>query len=189
MNIILKCFCTGVTVPPVIHHPVPPASSSSSSCERQWLEERAELSSRWSWLELRLAELEGRILQLEGVHKHIRSVKVWQKVSVPTDWQTVGQLYYRTLSLHSLVKKKGTKNKLSWIARATKSSICFNQCLAPLLSFCGSLFIRVGWCLQTPSHWLTGRFSRPCWRKWQVYPAQLLIRTTNPAALHAFCTI
>ncbi|XP_039455488.1 KAT8 regulatory NSL complex subunit 1-like protein isoform X2 [Oreochromis aureus] len=50
-------------------------SSISSSCERQWLEERAELSSRWSWLELRLAELEGRILQLEGVHKHIRSVK------------------------------------------------------------------------------------------------------------------
>lgn len=49
--------------------------SSSSCCEKQWLEERAELSSRWTWLELRLAELEGRILQLEGVHKHIRSMK------------------------------------------------------------------------------------------------------------------
>lgn len=51
------------------------SSISSSSCEKQWLEERAELSSRWTWLELRLAELEGRILQLEGVHKHIRSMK------------------------------------------------------------------------------------------------------------------
>lgn len=50
-------------------------SSISSSCEKQWLEERAELSSRWTWLELRLAELEGKILQLEGVHKHIRSMK------------------------------------------------------------------------------------------------------------------
>lgn len=51
------------------------SSIGSSSCEKQWLEERAELSSRWTWLELRLAELEGRILQLEGVHKHIRSMK------------------------------------------------------------------------------------------------------------------
>lgn len=51
------------------------SSISSSCCEKQWLEERAELSSRWTWLELRLAELEGRILQLEGVHKHIRSMK------------------------------------------------------------------------------------------------------------------
>ncbi|XP_004555583.3 KAT8 regulatory NSL complex subunit 1-like protein isoform X1 [Maylandia zebra] len=51
------------------------SSISSSSCEKQWLEERAELSSRWTWLELRLDELEGRILQLEGVHKHICSMK------------------------------------------------------------------------------------------------------------------
>nr|XP_004555585.2 KAT8 regulatory NSL complex subunit 1-like protein isoform X2 [Maylandia zebra] len=50
-------------------------SSISSSCEKQWLEERAELTSRWTWLELRLDELEGRILQLEGVHKHICSMK------------------------------------------------------------------------------------------------------------------
>ncbi|XP_040004846.1 KAT8 regulatory NSL complex subunit 1-like protein isoform X2 [Xiphias gladius] len=48
---------------------------SSSSFERQWLEERAELGSRWSWLQLRLAELEGRIQQLVELHKHIRSSK------------------------------------------------------------------------------------------------------------------
>ncbi|XP_073330082.1 KAT8 regulatory NSL complex subunit 1-like protein isoform X2 [Pagrus major] len=51
------------------------SSSSSSSCERRWLEERAELGSRWSWLKLRLAELEGRIQQLVELHKHIRSTK------------------------------------------------------------------------------------------------------------------
>ncbi|XP_022597065.1 KAT8 regulatory NSL complex subunit 1-like protein [Seriola dumerili] len=48
---------------------------SSISCERRWLEERAELGSRWSWLQLRLAELEGRIQQLVELHKHIRSSK------------------------------------------------------------------------------------------------------------------
>ncbi|CAN9497869.1 unnamed protein product [Ophioblennius macclurei] len=46
-----------------------------SRCEKQWLEERAELGSRWSWLQLHLAELERRIQQLNGVHKYIRSNK------------------------------------------------------------------------------------------------------------------
>ncbi|XP_069554640.1 KAT8 regulatory NSL complex subunit 1-like protein isoform X1 [Brachyistius frenatus] len=50
-------------------------SPVSSSCERQWLEERAELSSSWSWLQLRLAELDGRIQQLMALHKHIRTTK------------------------------------------------------------------------------------------------------------------
>ncbi|XP_034740846.1 KAT8 regulatory NSL complex subunit 1-like protein isoform X3 [Etheostoma cragini] len=53
----------------------PVGSSSSISCERRWLEERAELGSRWSWLQLRLAELEGRTQQLTELHKHIRSTK------------------------------------------------------------------------------------------------------------------
>ncbi|XP_045909937.1 KAT8 regulatory NSL complex subunit 1-like protein isoform X3 [Micropterus dolomieu] len=47
----------------------------SPGCERRWLEERAELGSRWSWLQLRLAELENRIQQLVELHKHIRSTK------------------------------------------------------------------------------------------------------------------
>ncbi|XP_070771370.1 KAT8 regulatory NSL complex subunit 1-like protein [Enoplosus armatus] len=50
-------------------------SPGSGSCERPWLEERAELGSRWSWLQLRLAELEGRIQQLVELHKHIRSTR------------------------------------------------------------------------------------------------------------------
>ncbi|XP_068590235.1 KAT8 regulatory NSL complex subunit 1-like protein isoform X2 [Cebidichthys violaceus] len=55
--------------------PVSSSSSSSSSCEARWLEERAELGSRWSWLQLRLAELEGRMQQPVELHKHIRSTK------------------------------------------------------------------------------------------------------------------
>ncbi|XP_041807140.1 KAT8 regulatory NSL complex subunit 1-like protein isoform X2 [Chelmon rostratus] len=50
-------------------------TKTSPVCERRWLEERAELGSRWSWLQLRLAELEGRIQQLVELHKHIRSTK------------------------------------------------------------------------------------------------------------------
>ncbi|XP_034550434.1 KAT8 regulatory NSL complex subunit 1-like protein isoform X3 [Notolabrus celidotus] len=53
----------------------PVSSSSRGSSERLWLEERAELGSRWSWLQVRLTELEGRIQQLMGLHKHIRSTK------------------------------------------------------------------------------------------------------------------
>ncbi|KAM3607581.1 uncharacterized protein V6R79_010122 [Siganus canaliculatus] len=43
--------------------------------DRQWLEVRAELGSRWSWLQLRLSALEGRIQQLVELHRHIRSTK------------------------------------------------------------------------------------------------------------------
>nr|XP_046260913.1 KAT8 regulatory NSL complex subunit 1-like protein isoform X2 [Scatophagus argus] len=50
-------------------------TSPVGSFEGSWLEERAELGSRWSWLQLRLAELEGRIQQLVELHKHIRSTK------------------------------------------------------------------------------------------------------------------
>ncbi|XP_041858223.1 KAT8 regulatory NSL complex subunit 1-like protein isoform X2 [Melanotaenia boesemani] len=49
--------------------------SPVSNCEKQWLEERAELSSRWSWLQLRLAELEGRIQELVKLHRHLCSTK------------------------------------------------------------------------------------------------------------------
>ncbi|XP_017279292.1 KAT8 regulatory NSL complex subunit 1-like protein isoform X2 [Kryptolebias marmoratus] len=46
-----------------------------SRWERQWLEERVELSSRWSWLQLRLSELEGRIEQMVELHQNICSTK------------------------------------------------------------------------------------------------------------------
>nr|XP_057938337.1 KAT8 regulatory NSL complex subunit 1-like protein [Doryrhamphus excisus] len=46
-----------------------------SSCEHKWLKERAEIGSRWCWLQLRLADLEGKIVQLGDLHKNIRSSK------------------------------------------------------------------------------------------------------------------
>ncbi|XP_068602635.1 KAT8 regulatory NSL complex subunit 1-like protein [Brachionichthys hirsutus] len=49
--------------------------TTSPASERQWLEERAELGSGWSWLQLRLSELEGRIQQLAELHKDIRATK------------------------------------------------------------------------------------------------------------------
>ncbi|XP_020568848.2 KAT8 regulatory NSL complex subunit 1-like protein isoform X2 [Oryzias latipes] len=43
--------------------------------EMQWLEERAELGSGWSWLQLRLTELKGRIQQMDELQKYLRSSK------------------------------------------------------------------------------------------------------------------
>lgn len=74
-------------------------ASASSSRERRWLEERAALGSRWSWLQLRLAELDGRIQQVAELHRHIRSNKVRRMV---------GEM---TLRGHPLITFK-KKNKL-----------------------------------------------------------------------------
>lgn len=51
------------------------ACVASCSCERRWLKERAELGSRWTWLQLRIAELDGRIQQLLKLNKNIHSTK------------------------------------------------------------------------------------------------------------------
>uniref|UniRef100_A0A1A7XCH6 KAT8 regulatory NSL complex subunit 1-like n=1 Tax=Iconisemion striatum TaxID=60296 RepID=A0A1A7XCH6_9TELE len=45
------------------------------SFEGKWLEERAELSCRWSWLQLRLSELDGRIQRMTDLHKNIRATR------------------------------------------------------------------------------------------------------------------
>uniref|UniRef100_A0AAV2K381 PEHE domain-containing protein n=1 Tax=Knipowitschia caucasica TaxID=637954 RepID=A0AAV2K381_KNICA len=50
-------------------------SVASPLCEEQWLTERAELSSRWTWLQLRVSELEGRIQKLTELHDNICSAK------------------------------------------------------------------------------------------------------------------
>ncbi|XP_034042413.1 KAT8 regulatory NSL complex subunit 1-like protein isoform X2 [Thalassophryne amazonica] len=50
-------------------------SQGSSSCEMRWLEERAELGSRWSWLQLQMSELHERIKQLGELHQCIRANK------------------------------------------------------------------------------------------------------------------
>ncbi|XP_061648958.1 KAT8 regulatory NSL complex subunit 1-like protein isoform X2 [Phyllopteryx taeniolatus] len=66
------------------------AKTICSSCEHKWLEERAEIGSRWIWLQLRLADLEGKLEQLGELHKNIRSNKigvVLAESQPPTDRQ------------------------------------------------------------------------------------------------------
>ncbi|XP_046869788.1 KAT8 regulatory NSL complex subunit 1-like protein isoform X2 [Hypomesus transpacificus] len=46
-----------------------------SGCEQSWQEGRAEVGSRWTWLQLRVDELEGRIQQLGDLHRQISSTK------------------------------------------------------------------------------------------------------------------
>ncbi|XP_042565317.1 KAT8 regulatory NSL complex subunit 1-like protein [Clupea harengus] len=50
-------------------------TSTQSMSEWRWQAERAELSSRWTWLQLRVAELEGRIQQLGDLRQRIRLSK------------------------------------------------------------------------------------------------------------------
>ncbi|XP_055004846.1 KAT8 regulatory NSL complex subunit 1-like protein [Boleophthalmus pectinirostris] len=50
-------------------------SVASPYFEKRWLKERAELGSRCTWLELRVAELDGRIQQLTELHKNIYTAK------------------------------------------------------------------------------------------------------------------
>lgn len=45
-------------------------------CEWTWLKERAELCSRWTWLQMRLTELDSQIQQLGELHKHILANRV-----------------------------------------------------------------------------------------------------------------
>ncbi|KAL7865274.1 hypothetical protein SRHO_G00105210 [Serrasalmus rhombeus] len=51
------------------------AASECLGCEWRWQCERAELASCWTWLQLRLSELDCRIRQLGELHQHILDSK------------------------------------------------------------------------------------------------------------------
>ncbi|XP_036433498.1 KAT8 regulatory NSL complex subunit 1-like protein [Colossoma macropomum] len=51
------------------------AASDCLGCEWRWQCERAELASCWTWLQLRLSELDCRIQQLGELHQHILDSK------------------------------------------------------------------------------------------------------------------
>ncbi|KAJ8012925.1 hypothetical protein DPEC_G00047950 [Dallia pectoralis] len=66
------------------YHPV------RRGCEWRWQKERAEVGSRWTWLQLHVAELEGHIQRLGELYRQITSSKggVILAESQPlTDWQ------------------------------------------------------------------------------------------------------
>ncbi|KAK0154054.1 KAT8 regulatory NSL complex subunit 1-like protein [Merluccius polli] len=50
--------------------------ASPTSSEVSWLVERAEMGSRWSWLLLRLTEVEARVRHLVDLHKRLHSTKI-----------------------------------------------------------------------------------------------------------------
>ncbi|MGH0120627.1 UNVERIFIED_CONTAM: hypothetical protein FKN15_009992 [Acipenser sinensis] len=45
------------------------------TCEWRWLSERAEIGSRWTWLQARISDLEYKIQQLSDLHTQILSTK------------------------------------------------------------------------------------------------------------------
>ncbi|MGH0144069.1 UNVERIFIED_CONTAM: hypothetical protein FKN15_044678 [Acipenser sinensis] len=48
---------------------------SNHTCEWRWLSERAEIGSRWTWLQARISDLEYKIQQLSDLHTQIHSTK------------------------------------------------------------------------------------------------------------------
>nr|XP_043875995.1 KAT8 regulatory NSL complex subunit 1-like protein isoform X1 [Solea senegalensis]XP_043875996.1 KAT8 regulatory NSL complex subunit 1-like protein isoform X1 [Solea senegalensis] len=89
-----------------------PASSSSCSCESRWLEERAEVGSSWSWLQLRLSELEGRIQQLVELHKHVRSTKGQVVLAASTDRLNDAESCSPMRLLHNMEKQSAQVSSL-----------------------------------------------------------------------------
>ncbi|ERE84844.1 hypothetical protein H671_2g5661 [Cricetulus griseus] len=55
----------------------------NSSTEWKWLVDRAQVGSRWTWLQAQISELEYKIQQLTDIHRHIRASKVPQRGEEP----------------------------------------------------------------------------------------------------------
>ncbi|XP_029332552.1 KAT8 regulatory NSL complex subunit 1-like protein isoform X6 [Mus caroli] len=55
----------------------------NSSTEWKWLVDRAQVGSRWTWLQAQISELEYKIQQLTDIHRQIRASKVPQRCEEP----------------------------------------------------------------------------------------------------------
>ncbi|XP_038940553.1 KAT8 regulatory NSL complex subunit 1-like protein isoform X13 [Rattus norvegicus] len=55
----------------------------NSSTEWKWLIDRAQVGSRWTWLQAQISELEYKIQQLTDIHRQIRASKVSQRSEEP----------------------------------------------------------------------------------------------------------
>ncbi|XP_056611273.1 KAT8 regulatory NSL complex subunit 1-like protein isoform X2 [Triplophysa dalaica] len=79
-----------------------PAASRCHGCEWRWLKERAELSSRWTWLQMRLTELDSQIQQVGELHQQILTNKghvVLAEAQPLTDRQIQHTLWTETIDL------------------------------------------------------------------------------------------
>ncbi|KAA0715551.1 KAT8 regulatory NSL complex subunit 1-like protein [Triplophysa tibetana] len=78
------------------------AASRCHGCEWRWLKERAELSSRWTWLQMRLTELDSQIQQVGELHQQILTNKghvVLAETQPLTDRQIQHTLWTETIDL------------------------------------------------------------------------------------------
>ncbi|KAL6052408.1 hypothetical protein STEG23_015795 [Scotinomys teguina] len=60
----------------------------NSSTEWKWLVDRAQVGSRWTWLQAQISELEYKIQQLTDIHRHIRASKgivILEECQLPKD--------------------------------------------------------------------------------------------------------
>ncbi|XP_065108134.1 KAT8 regulatory NSL complex subunit 1-like protein isoform X2 [Paramisgurnus dabryanus] len=78
------------------------AAPQCHSCEWRWLQDRAELGSRWTWLQMRLTELNSQIQQLGELHQQIIANKgrvILAKSQPLTDRQIQHTLWTETMDL------------------------------------------------------------------------------------------
>ncbi|XP_057192915.1 KAT8 regulatory NSL complex subunit 1-like protein isoform X1 [Triplophysa rosa] len=79
------------------------AASLCHGCEWRWLKERAELCSRWTWLQMRLTELDSQIQQVGELHQQILTNKqghvVLAETQPLTDRQIQHTLWTETIDL------------------------------------------------------------------------------------------
>ncbi|XP_073702349.1 KAT8 regulatory NSL complex subunit 1-like protein [Garra rufa] len=76
--------------------------SHCTVCEWRWLKDRAELCSRWTWLQMRLSELDSQIHQLGKLRQQILSNKgrvILAKSQPLTDRQIQHTLWTETMDL------------------------------------------------------------------------------------------
>ncbi|XP_076858386.1 KAT8 regulatory NSL complex subunit 1-like protein isoform X2 [Brachyhypopomus gauderio] len=78
------------------------AASGCLGCEWSWQCDRAQLASCWTWLQLRLSELDIRLQQIRDLHQHILASKARVVLALsqpPTDRQIQQTLVRETVGL------------------------------------------------------------------------------------------
>ncbi|XP_051567030.1 KAT8 regulatory NSL complex subunit 1-like protein isoform X2 [Myxocyprinus asiaticus] len=78
------------------------AESHCQGCEWRWLADRADICSRWAWLQMRLTELDFQMQRLEELHKNILANKgnvVLAESQPLTDKQIQHTLWTETMDL------------------------------------------------------------------------------------------
>lgn len=87
----------------------------NSSTEWKWLVDRAQVGSRWTWLQAQISELEYKIQQLTDIHRHIRASKgivILEECPLPKDIlkkqiQFSNQAVSLSTSVNSQVPQRG----------------------------------------------------------------------------------